>query len=218
MSLSWLSPVSSRALNLLPIAIAMAIVQTLENFGLKDVKIKWPNDIYIGDKKIAGILIETQPLKQTYQDTKEKALALIIGVGLNYDLSSCEEGAAATELAGLPPYTDVCSVIEAMQKNETAAMPLPERQQLAQCLLQKLVELCQTFPGAASPSLNLFRKSYDYCMNKHVDIVLDDTTRVDGIALGVNDSGELLVLVDGEQRAFNSADVSVRTDVIGKTK
>jgi len=55
-------------------------------------------------------------------------------------------------------------------------------------------------------------------MNKHVDIVLDDTTRVDGIALGVSDSGELLVLVDGEQRAFNSADVSVRTDVIGKTK
>lgn len=38
-------------------AIALAIVDTLSIFGV-DAKVKWPNDIYVGDKKICGILIE----------------------------------------------------------------------------------------------------------------------------------------------------------------
>lgn len=39
-------------------AIALAIVDFLENFAGVKAHIKWPNDIYIDDKKIAGILVE----------------------------------------------------------------------------------------------------------------------------------------------------------------
>ena len=38
--------------------ISLAVVSTIEKYNRKDVKIKWPNDIYCGDKKICGILIE----------------------------------------------------------------------------------------------------------------------------------------------------------------
>ena len=38
-------------------AIALAIVDFLELYGVAP-KIKWPNDIYVGDKKICGILVE----------------------------------------------------------------------------------------------------------------------------------------------------------------
>ena len=54
---------------------AYAIIKVLEQYGLKDLMIKWPNDIYVKDSKICGILLEGI--------SKEKLECLIIGVGLN---------------------------------------------------------------------------------------------------------------------------------------
>jgi len=56
--------------------VACSIANIVSECGVKDVKIKWPNDLYVGDNKIAGILIE--PLwsgKQVKQ--------IIVGIGLN---------------------------------------------------------------------------------------------------------------------------------------
>lgn len=59
--------------------MAYAIVKVLRTYGI-DALIKWPNDIYVDNQKIAGILVET---------IYEKSLAgIIIGIGLNvYDSS-----------------------------------------------------------------------------------------------------------------------------------
>lgn len=55
---------------------ALAIVKVLEKAGIKDVSVKWPNDVFVGDKKIAGILIETL-IRNTGIEWA------IVGVGLN---------------------------------------------------------------------------------------------------------------------------------------
>lgn len=55
--------------------ISLAIVKALSRFST-GFTIKWPNDIYYGDKKIAGILIEN-----SLQNGKIKSM--VIGVGLN---------------------------------------------------------------------------------------------------------------------------------------
>lgn len=55
--------------------VSLAIVNYLEKRGLK-AKIKWPNDIYIGDKKICGILINNTI-------NRDKVSSTIIGIGLN---------------------------------------------------------------------------------------------------------------------------------------
>jgi BirA family biotin operon repressor/biotin-[acetyl-CoA-carboxylase] ligase len=55
--------------------VSLAIINCLNHVGLK-AKIKWPNDIVIENKKIAGILIENQ-----FQGQKIKSS--IIGIGLN---------------------------------------------------------------------------------------------------------------------------------------
>lgn len=56
-------------------ATAQAVVETLVHFDI-DARIKWPNDIYVGDKKICGILIEHSILGMDIAHT-------IIGAGLN---------------------------------------------------------------------------------------------------------------------------------------
>lgn len=60
----------------LSMLVSLSIVATLENLGLKPT-IKWPNDIYIGDKKICGILIENDI---SGSGTINRS---IIGIGLN---------------------------------------------------------------------------------------------------------------------------------------
>ncbi len=58
-------------------AVAVAVAQTLQNIDTQiEVKIKWPNDIIINDKKAAGILIENTFRGSTWSHS-------VIGLGLN---------------------------------------------------------------------------------------------------------------------------------------
>lgn len=54
---------------------AQAVVDTLTSYGI-DARIKWPNDIYCGEKKICGILIENSLMGEHIKWS-------IIGIGLN---------------------------------------------------------------------------------------------------------------------------------------
>ena len=55
--------------------ISVALCKTLEKY-VEQATIKWPNDIYVGDKKICGVLIENRLQGRMIKDT-------IIGIGLN---------------------------------------------------------------------------------------------------------------------------------------
>lgn len=55
--------------------VALALCKTLQSFNI-DARIKWANDIYVGNKKIAGVLIENQLIGTLVKNC-------IIGIGLN---------------------------------------------------------------------------------------------------------------------------------------
>jgi len=55
---------------------SVALCETLEHYIYNKVEIKWPNDIYVADKKICGILIENRLQGNVIKDS-------IIGIGLN---------------------------------------------------------------------------------------------------------------------------------------
>ena len=58
--------------NLISILSSIAVADYLELLGAQNVKIKWPNDVYVNDKKICGILLEGNLPKY-----------IILGVGIN---------------------------------------------------------------------------------------------------------------------------------------
>jgi BirA family transcriptional regulator, biotin operon repressor / biotin---[acetyl-CoA-carboxylase] ligase len=64
--------------------IALALFDLLNKYT-KDVKIKWPNDIYIGKKKIAGILIENVIKGSKISNT-------VVGIGLNINQKKFSDG------------------------------------------------------------------------------------------------------------------------------
>ncbi len=63
----------------LSLVVALAIVKSLEEtYAIEKLGIKWPNDIYFGDKKLSGILLENQLLGGEQ--------SVVVGVGVNYAL------------------------------------------------------------------------------------------------------------------------------------
>ena len=71
--------------------VSLSIVKTLKIIGLKEVRIKWPNDIMSGNKKLGGILIENF-LKSEFISSS------IIGIGLNINEEKFEDLPNATSL------------------------------------------------------------------------------------------------------------------------
>lgn len=77
---------------------SLALVQTLQELQIADVSIKWPNDIYVGKKKIAGILIENTLSNSQLKNT-------VIGIGLNVNQEHFHSNApnplSLTQITGL---------------------------------------------------------------------------------------------------------------------
>lgn len=79
------------------IAMSLGITDYLKSKNIDEVCIKWPNDIYVGDKKICGILIENSIIGHTIDSS-------IIGIGLNINqekfLSDAPNPVSLTNITG----------------------------------------------------------------------------------------------------------------------
>jgi len=63
--------------------VALGIRSTLQKFVSEPVHIKWPNDIYIDNKKVCGMLVEN-----TFTDTHMKTSLIGIGININQSVFS----------------------------------------------------------------------------------------------------------------------------------
>ena len=57
---------------LLPLAVGWALLDALQEFGVSDLRLRWPNDLLVGGRKLAGILME-----------RHSADTAVVGLGLN---------------------------------------------------------------------------------------------------------------------------------------
>jgi BirA family biotin operon repressor/biotin-[acetyl-CoA-carboxylase] ligase len=90
------------ALDVLSLRVGLALAPALEPFLDDDVRLKWPNDIYVSSLKLAGILVEAR-----WREVVPEWVA--IGVGINL-LPPPNE----TRAAGLRPGTSRLSVLDAV--------------------------------------------------------------------------------------------------------
>ncbi|HDM8167106.1 TPA: bifunctional biotin--[acetyl-CoA-carboxylase] ligase/biotin operon repressor BirA [Vibrio harveyi] len=76
LSMYWRLDAGMAAAMGLSLVVGIAAVEAIEEMGIQGVKLKWPNDIYYEDKKLAGILVEMS-------GQAGGAAHLVIGMGLN---------------------------------------------------------------------------------------------------------------------------------------
>ncbi len=187
LSLYWRFEQGAAALAGLSLAVGTILAKLLKNYGLLDVKLKWPNDVMCHGKKIAGVLLELA-------GDAVGPCHVVIGVGLNI---------ASTRLPTIKvdqPWTDMESQIKA----------LPERNLIAAQLLENLLIMLPQFEQHGFSAFEKDWQANDGLYKQNVDVKLADRT-LQGIALGVDEQGHILVQQqDGQVRAFSSADISVR--------
>jgi len=71
--------INLKDVNILTFLSSVSTVKTIEDVGLK-AKIKWPNDVVIGDRKVSGVLTEMQ-------STKDRLEFIIVGIGINLNMT-----------------------------------------------------------------------------------------------------------------------------------
>ena len=76
---------------LITIAVSLAIKETLDEYLPGEAKIKWPNDIYYKNKKIAGLLIENVLRGSSFE-------SCIVGIGLNVNQIAFTDDLRATSM------------------------------------------------------------------------------------------------------------------------
>ncbi|MBA3657668.1 MAG: biotin--[acetyl-CoA-carboxylase] ligase [Gemmatimonadaceae bacterium] len=76
----WLTlverPRDERAIEVMSIRVGLAAAKALDRFAEEPIRLKWPNDLYTGGKKLAGILVEAR-----WREGKPEWVA--IGIGIN---------------------------------------------------------------------------------------------------------------------------------------
>ena len=152
---------------------AAAVCKTLQAFGVSP-KIKWPNDIYVSDKKICGILIE---------NTFSGAFvgSSVVGIGINvYNALEAElENIATSLLIETGKKISVDDVTEELIK---------------QLLSTHTMDEYLSFVGYMGTTAD----------------ILQGESRMQGKLLRVDCDGALWVELQGEEKKFTSAEISVR--------
>lgn len=86
-------PEDSSGIEVLSIRVGIRAARALDIFAAEPIRLKWPNDLYVGDGKLAGILIEAR-----WRDSRLEWVA--VGIGINVAMPADVTGAA-----GLDPGT-----------------------------------------------------------------------------------------------------------------
>ena len=186
-SLLWNFQKGAGLLSGLSLVIGIAIIRSLKLSGIKNVALKWPNDVMSHHQKIAGTLIELRG------DSLGPTLA-VIGIGINLKLSDKIKSNIDQEI------TDLFSI---SGKN-------PDRNKLMAKLLTELLIVLKEF---AKHGFKPFRNEwaqYHELENKPVTLYLPDGSIQEGVAQSVTDNGSLILKTLAGVRYFNGGNIKLR--------
>ena len=189
LSLSWTFPQVPRDVGALSLAIGVSVLRALEALGIANIRLKWPNDVLVADKKLGGILIELRA-------EAAGPACVVVGIGLNVALGGeLLEKIAATGLQAI----DLASVARApVSRNALAG-------QLIENCIAGLVEFEQQ---GLRPFVEKWRDA-DALRGRQLAVHSGDEV-VRGLARGIDLSGALLLETPQGLQKFYSGEVTVR--------
>ncbi|MFM7462350.1 MAG: biotin--[acetyl-CoA-carboxylase] ligase [Burkholderiales bacterium] len=190
-SLLWRFEIGAASLGGLSLAVGLAVANALRALGI-DAELKWPNDIVVDDKKLGGILIETQG------DMLGPMIA-VIGVGLNVRLPE------SIKLAIDQPVTDLATV----SADTAVASPALNRNVLLPAILAQLVAVLDQFQRGGFGSLSDQWRALHAHQGCWVD-VNGATESFVAKVLDVSEDGALVVERDGARLRLTAAEISIR--------
>ncbi len=180
----WLSillrPGSPTLLGPLNLALGVAVARAIRALYGLEARLKWPNDVEVGGRKVAGVLVEAA-------SGPGHPLTAIAGIGVNVNNPLPEElrgrAAALAELLG-----------RSLQRR-----PL---------LARLLAEVDRVYTKLKADPRGILEEwlSYSSTIGRVVKVVAEDGEHY-GVAAGLAEDGGLVVDIDGEKRIFHVGEV-----------
>ena len=173
--------------HLLTLVAAAAAATAIEALSGAAVKIKWPNDLFIGDRKVGGILMEVS-------GEQDEVEWVVVGIGVNVN----------TEYSELPvALRRTATSLKMVTGHEVDRSDL-----LASLLLALESHYADAASGGFERALSAFRER-DYLISRSVSVQTREGPVV-GEASGIDERGALLVQLPQRRiRRFHSGDVSL---------
>jgi BirA family biotin operon repressor/biotin-[acetyl-CoA-carboxylase] ligase len=188
-SVLWRFETGLQSLAGLSLAVGLAIARAVNRHSRHPARLKWPNDVLVDYRKLAGILVEVQG------DMHGAALA-VVGVGMNIRLNEAQRNAVDQ------------AVVDLAEMGVTVG----RNQLLADCL-RELHTVLTLFRQHGFAALRQDWLALDAYAGRAVALSLPDARRVQGVAAGVDETGAFL-LRDSQSKvaAYSGGEISLRLD------
>src|SRR6185369_6808306 len=174
--------VPAQAWGWLPLATGVAVVDALTEVTGIDAGLKWPNDVLVGDGKLAGILAEV---------AAPKAI-VVVGLGLNVTMTAAEApDPVATSLSML-------------------GTPATDRTVLLAAVLRQLARRIGSWRAAGGADATLARdyQARSLTIGIRVRASLPGDRAVEGVAVAIDDLGRLRIDTGGQPVTVSAGDIT----------
>jgi len=194
---AWLSPFAQnlyyslvlrveggmRQLEGLSLVVGLAVRQTLISLGVVSAGLKWPNDVLVDNRKVAGILLELV-------GDPADVCHVVLGIGINVNMQEADIDQAWTSLA-----------LECGQ--------LIDRNQLVALLSDNLQAYLARHREQGFSGLQAEWEEAHLWQGRPVSLIAG-VNSIDGTVLGVDRQGALRLEVDGVEKSFSGGELSLR--------
>ncbi|MEJ5060533.1 MULTISPECIES: bifunctional biotin--[acetyl-CoA-carboxylase] ligase/biotin operon repressor BirA [unclassified Pseudomonas] len=173
-----------RQLEGLSLVVGLAVMQTLRGHGVSAAGLKWPNDVLVGQKKIAGILLELV-------GDPADVCHVVLGVGINVNMQLTDE------------------VDQQWTSMRLESGKMFDRNKLVAELgltLQKYLERHQVSGFSAIQS----EWEQNHLWQGRPVSLIAGVSQIDGEVLGIDGQGALRMKVDGVEKVFSGGELSLR--------
>ena len=173
-----------RQLEGLSLVVGLAVMQALRELGVSAAGLKWPNDVLVGQKKIAGILLELigDPADVCH---------VVLGVGINVNMQMTDE------------------VDQQWTSMRLEAGKVFDRNQMVAVLSEKLQGYLHRHQVEGFSAIQSEWEQNHLWQGRAVSLIAG-VNQVDGEVLGIDKQGALRLKVDGVEKNFSGGELSLR--------
>ena len=168
----------------LSLVTGLAVMHTLQEVGVSKAGLKWPNDVLVGDRKIAGILLELV-------GDPADVCHVVLGIGINVNMQA---------------NTEVDQQWTSVQLQMGGAV---NRNRLVASLNNHLQLLLERHRAGGFEALQSEWEQYHLWQGRAVSLIAGNQ-RIDGEVLGVDRQGALRLKVGNEEKSYSGGELSLR--------